>query len=92
MAVEGTGVWLCPACRGSCGPGCFNCCMCSGNGLCGRKHFSLPPVGQGITRKAKQAGFPDAHDYEVHLNTGETAEQIAARKREYPWVHMLEDD
>jgi hypothetical protein len=33
-AAEASGEWWCPACRGSCGPGCVICCNC---GPCRKK-------------------------------------------------------
>ncbi|KAG0587227.1 hypothetical protein KC19_2G150000 [Ceratodon purpureus] len=74
--------WLCPKCRNGCGPGCENCCNC---GPC-RKASGKTPTGQ-LIREARNAGFLNAHDYLVHLNTGETPETIAQRKVGRDWTN-----
>ena len=79
MAIA-SGAWVCPPCRGGCGPGCNLCCNCS---LC-RKKAGLPATGQ-VLPSARRAGFSDVHDYLVHLNTGEGPEAIAGRKEGHPW-------
>lgn len=74
--------WLCPKCRNGCGPGCDNCCNC---GPC-RKAFGKAPTGQMIAA-ARTAGFNNAHDYLVHLETGESAREIALRKVDRDWTN-----
>ncbi|GIM07791.1 hypothetical protein Vretimale_11863 [Volvox reticuliferus] len=69
------GNWICPTCRGSCGLGCICCCNC---GPCRKKH-GLPPTDK-IKNLAEAKGFNNAHDYLVSLVTGETPEQLTARK------------
>eukprot|EP00878_Enallax_costatus_P008721 GHUV01009115.1.p1 GENE.GHUV01009115.1~~GHUV01009115.1.p1 ORF type:complete len:241 (+),score=85.71 GHUV01009115.1:186-908(+) len=86
-AADASGVWWCPACRGSCGPGCVTCCNC---GPC-RKKAGLEPTHQ-VVKLARDAGFSNVHDYLVHLVTGETAEQIEARKLEHSWGAWLKAD
>ncbi|CAM6098239.1 unnamed protein product [Calypogeia fissa] len=74
--------WVCPRCRGGCGPGCKNCCNC---GPC-RKAEGKPPTGP-LARTAREAGFSNAHDYLIHLETGESAEVIARRKEGRGWTY-----
>ncbi|KAI8468001.1 MAG: zinc-finger domain of monoamine-oxidase A repressor R1-domain-containing protein [Monoraphidium minutum] len=74
------GTWVCPSCRGSCGPGCVICCNC---GPC-RKKAGLEPTAQ-IVFLARSAGFSNVHDYLVHLVTGEKEEEVAARKDGNDW-------
>ncbi|GLI70721.1 hypothetical protein VaNZ11_015745 [Volvox africanus] len=69
------GRWICPCCRVSCGPGCTICCNC---GVCRRK-LGLPPTDK-IKTFAEAKGFDDAHDYLVSLVTGESPEELKARK------------
>ena len=83
-AAAASGCWVCPLCRGSCGPGCVICCNCS---LC-RKKAQLEPTAQ-IVHLARSAGFSNAHDYLVHLVTGETEAQIAGRKAAHDWGAFL---
>jgi hypothetical protein len=40
---------------------------------------------------ARTAGFSNVHDYLVHLVTGESEEDIAARKAEHAWGRFLAD-
>ncbi|KAG1664286.1 hypothetical protein FOA52_009789 [Chlamydomonas sp. UWO 241] len=75
-----SGSWVCPPCRGSCGAGCVNCCNC---GPC-RKKQGLEPTGQ-IKGSCREAGFDNAHDYLVHLVTGDTPEQVSERKSDAPF-------
>eukprot|EP00775_Hariotina_reticulata_P001683 gene1683-2027_t len=86
-AAEASGEWWCPACRGSCGPGCVICCNC---GPC-RKKAGLEPTHQ-VVKLARDAGFCNVHDYLVHLVTDEDAETIAARKLAQPWGSWLKQD
>ncbi|KAL4517183.1 hypothetical protein Ndes2437B_g06791 [Nannochloris sp. 'desiccata'] len=72
--------WVCPACRGSCGPGCTTCCNC---GPC-RKKAGLGPTHQ-LIKQARSAGFDNVHDYLVYRATGESAEEIADRKSTFSW-------
>ncbi|KIZ05790.1 hypothetical protein MNEG_2174 [Monoraphidium neglectum] len=83
-AAAESAAWVCPACRGSCGPGCVICCNC---GPC-RKKASLEPTAQ-IVFLARSAGFSNVHDYLVHLVTGEKEEDIAARKAKASWGGWL---
>lgn len=76
--------WVCPPCRGGCGPGCAACCNC---GPC-RRAAGLAPTHQ-LVGAARAAGFGDVHDYLVHRATGETAQAIAARKRAHAWGAWL---
>ncbi|CAM6096583.1 unnamed protein product [Calypogeia fissa] len=74
--------WVCPICRGGCGPGCrMNCCAC---GPC-RKYQQLEPAGR-VFPAAVKAGFSNVHDYLVHFETGETPEVIAERKTGRGWT------
>ena len=82
-----SGCWTCPRCRGSCGEGCVTCCNC---GPC-RKKAGLAPTHQ-IIGLARAHGFDNVHDYLVHQKTGESQEEIAARKLEFPWGKWLRDD
>ncbi|WIA12111.1 hypothetical protein OEZ85_012185 [Tetradesmus obliquus] len=86
-AADASGGWWCPACRGSCGPGCVTCCNC---GPC-RKRAGLDPTHQ-VVKLARDAGFSNVHDYLVHLVTGEDAEEIAARKVQHRWGSWLKQD
>jgi len=72
--------WVCPACRGSCGPGCTTCCNC---GPC-RKKAGLGPTHQ-LIKQARNTGFENVHDYLVYRATGESAEEIAHRKTTFSW-------
>jgi len=63
------------------------CCNC---GPC-RKKAGLAPTHQ-IIGLARSHGFDNVHDYLVHQNTGESREEIAARKLEFPWGKWLRDD
>ena len=82
-AIE-SGQWVCPKCRGSCGPGCDTCCNC---GPC-RKANGMEPTGTAIA-KAYAAGFSNVHDYLVGQATGEGTEAIARRKLDTPWRGFL---
>ncbi|KAJ7568894.1 hypothetical protein O6H91_01G051700 [Diphasiastrum complanatum] len=73
--------WVCPRCRGGCGPGCSNCCNC---GPC-RRAQGLPPTGQ-LVKEARGAGFTNVHDFLVSQFTGECQEQIALRKVGRNWT------
>ncbi|CAM6110191.1 unnamed protein product [Calypogeia fissa] len=74
--------WVCPRCRGGCGPGCYNtCCNC---GPC-RKHRKLDPTGP-LVRTAREHGFSNVHDYLVHLETGESPAAITSRKHGRGWT------
>lgn len=79
-----SGCWICPKCRGSCGPGCTNCCNC---GPC-RKRAGLSPTHQ-MVKLARISGFSNVHDFLVHSATGETAEAIASRKQKFSWGAWL---
>jgi len=83
-AAEASGSWVCPPCRGSCGPGCVACCNC---GPC-RKKAGLEPTHQ-VKALAAAAGFADVHDYLVHLVTGEGAEVVRGRKSGQWWGSWL---
>jgi len=72
--------WVCPACRGSCGPGCTTCCNC---GPC-RKKAGLSPTHQ-LIKQARDTGFDNVHDYLIYRATGESAEEIAHRKTTFSW-------
>ena len=76
--------WVCPKCRGSCGPGCCGCCNC---GPC-RAGAGAAPTGQRV-REAGRAGFDNVHDYLVHLETGETPAQFLDRKKAHWWGAWL---
>ena len=76
--------WVCPKCRGSCGPGCCGCCNC---GPC-RAAAGAAPTGQRV-REAGRAGFDNVHDYLVHLETGETPAQFLDRKKAHWWGAWL---
>ncbi|CAM6110193.1 unnamed protein product [Calypogeia fissa] len=74
--------WVCPICRGGCGPGCrMNCCGC---GPC-RKYQQLEPAGR-VLPAAVKAGFSNVHDYLVHFETGEAPDVIAKRKEGRGWT------
>ncbi|KAJ7566302.1 hypothetical protein O6H91_02G096300 [Diphasiastrum complanatum] len=73
--------WVCPKCRGGCGPGCSNCCNC---GPC-RKAQGLPPTGQ-MVREARAAGYSNVHDFLIFQKTGERAETISLRKVGRNWT------
>ena len=77
--------WVCPACRGSCGPGCTTCCNC---GPC-RKKAGLGPTHQ-LIKQARSAGFDNVHDYLVFRATGESAEEIANRKSTFSWAAWMD--
>lgn len=74
------GEWICPKCRGSCGPGCVSCCNC---GPC-RKMLGLGPTYQ-MVKQARLEGFNNVHDYLIYKETGEKLEVIAARKQQFAW-------
>ncbi|KAF5841753.1 zinc-finger domain of monoamine-oxidase A repressor R1-domain-containing protein [Dunaliella salina] len=76
--------WVCPPCRGTCGPGCVCCCNC---GPC-RKKLNLEPTRQ-IVPYARSQGFSNVHDFLVHMVTGESFEAIQARKAQHPWGRWL---
>lgn len=38
-----------------------------------------------VVNLAKQAGFSNVHDYLVHIVTGESCEEVAARKLGFAW-------
>ncbi|KAF5838363.1 hypothetical protein DUNSADRAFT_2973 [Dunaliella salina] len=85
VASSATGCWVCPCCRDSngskgCGPGCAGCCVCS---RC-RKKQGLPATGM-LYNTATASGFSNVHDYLVHINTGEDAAMIQARKSQHWW-------
>jgi len=73
-----SGTWICPLCRGGCGPGCDLCCTCS---IC-RSRAGLAPTHQ-MVHAARDAGFDNVHDFLIHVKTGETAAEIAQRKRRW---------
>jgi len=79
-----SGLWVCPKCCGSCGPGCVTCCNCS---FC-RKANGLEATGLSIVR-AYAAGFGNVHDLLVHDATGEGRDAIARRKLDAPWGAWL---
>lgn len=82
-----SGRWVCPACRGGCGPGCSSCCNC---GPC-RKAAGLGPTRQLIAT-ARSCGFTSVHDYLIHLKTGEGPAEIAGRKASHSWGRWLEGE
>ena len=86
-AAVASGCWTCPRCRGSCGEGCVTCCNC---GPC-RKKAGLSPTHQ-VIQLARASGFDNVHDYLVSQETGEGAEEIAARKLTFSWGRWLRDD
>ena len=73
FAARESGRWVCPRCRGSCGPGCASCCNC---GPC-RIAAGLKPTGPGIA-SAFAAGFGNVHDFLVGRETGEGREAVGA--------------
>ncbi|KAH7434196.1 hypothetical protein KP509_06G005100 [Ceratopteris richardii] len=77
--------WLCPKCRGGCGPGCKNCCNCT---FCRKKQGLKPP--KVTTRELQAHGFDNVHDYLIYLETGESFESIAARKLGKGWCSSIE--
>eukprot|EP01026_Neomeris_dumetosa_P016410 TRINITY_DN16230_c0_g1_i1.p1 TRINITY_DN16230_c0_g1~~TRINITY_DN16230_c0_g1_i1.p1 ORF type:complete len:257 (+),score=35.74 TRINITY_DN16230_c0_g1_i1:63-833(+) len=78
--------WVCPRCRGSCGKGCVICCTC---GTC-RKKANLPIISKIFKRSELiPGGFDNVHDQLVHMETGESAEEIKARKLKFPWGAFL---
>jgi hypothetical protein len=79
-----SGKWVCPRCRGSCGPGCVSCCNC---GPC-RIAAGLKPTGPGISR-AYAHGFGNVHDFLIGEVTEEGREAIARRKLTFPWGAWL---
>jgi hypothetical protein len=79
-----SGKWICPVCRGSCGPGCVSCCNC---GPC-RKRAGLGPTHQ-IIKQARLAGFTNVHDYLVARETKESPDEISARKVAHAWGNWL---
>jgi len=84
FAARESGRWVCPRCRGSCGPGCASCCNC---GPC-RVAAGLKPTGPGIA-SAFAAGFGNVHDFLVGRETGEGREAVARRKLGFPWGEWL---
>ena len=62
--------------------GRFRSCNC---GPC-RKADGKAPTGQ-LVWVARNVGFLNAHDYLVHLETGETPEEIAKRKVGRDWTN-----
>ena len=84
FAARESGRWVCPRCRGSCGPGCASCCNC---GPC-RVAAGLKPTGPGIA-SAFAAGFGNVHDFLVGRETGEGREAVARRKLGFPWGAWL---
>ena len=91
-AAAAAGNWLCPRCRGGCGPGCggdgdsakHSCCNC---GPC-RKKSALLPTGS-LAGTAQACGYTNAHDYLVGQHTGETQAQLDARKVGKGWGAWL---
>ncbi|PRW60483.1 cell division cycle-associated 7 [Chlorella sorokiniana] len=83
--AEASGSWVCPRCRGSCGDGCTVCCNC---GPC-RKAAGLSATGQ-LINEARRQGFDNVHDFLVHRSTGETPEEVAARKQAAAWGAWLD--
>ena len=79
-----SGRWICPRCRGSCGPGCVTCCNC---GPC-RIAAGLKPTGPGVAH-AFAAGFGNVHDFLVGRETGEGREAVARRKLDFAWGAWL---
>lgn len=79
-----SGAWVCPGCRGSCGRGCVMCCNC---GPC-RKKAGLEPTHQ-VLKNARDVGFDNVHDYLVHLVTGESKEEVTARKHKFAWAKWM---
>ena len=84
VAAVASGTWICPKCRGSCGPGCDGCCNC---GPC-RRRKGLPHTGQ-LAPEARERGFTNAHDYLVHLATGESQVELLRRKKSHWWGAWL---
>lgn len=72
--------WLCPKCRGGCGRGCKNCCNCT---FCRKKLGLKPP--KFAAGELRAHGFDNVHDYLIHLETGESADKIWARKAGKGW-------
>lgn len=79
-----SGKWVCPVCRGGCGPGCQSCCNC---GPC-RKAEGKAPTRQ-LIGVARARGFTNVHDYLIHLETGEAPDTIGDRKRGHEWAAWL---
>ncbi|MCO5551542.1 hypothetical protein L7F22_005046 [Adiantum nelumboides] len=77
--------WLCPRCRGGCGPGCKNCCNCT---FCRKKQGLRPP--KFAPRELSARGFDNVHDYLIHLETRESADIIWARKAGKGWCSSYE--
>ena len=84
FAARESGRWVCPRCRGSCGPGCASCCNC---GPC-RIAKGFKPTGPGIAH-AFAAGFGNVHDFLVGGVTGESREAVARRKLDFEWGAWL---
>eukprot|EP01025_Chloroclados_australasicus_P047838 TRINITY_DN5398_c0_g1_i4.p1 TRINITY_DN5398_c0_g1~~TRINITY_DN5398_c0_g1_i4.p1 ORF type:complete len:391 (+),score=23.90 TRINITY_DN5398_c0_g1_i4:132-1175(+) len=78
--------WICPRCRGSCGPGCVTCCTC---GQC-RKKSNLPIISKVLKRGDKKAeGLDNVHDQLIFIETGEHPDKIKARKKQFEWGKFL---
>ncbi|KAI5068472.1 hypothetical protein GOP47_0016817 [Adiantum capillus-veneris] len=77
--------WLCPMCRGGCGRGCKNCCNCT---FCRKKQGLKPP--KFAAGELRAHGFDNVHDYLIHLETGESAYMISARKSGKGWCSSYE--
>lgn len=84
VAATASGAWICPKCRGSCGPGCDGCCNC---GPC-RRRKGLPHTGQ-LAPEARERGFTNVHDYLVHMDTGESQVELLRRKKSHWWGAWL---
>lgn len=87
------GDWVCPRCRGGCGPGCSGsacdssvvgtgCCNC---GPC-RKRQGLEPTGQAMPA-ADRAGYTNVHDYLVGTKLGLDQAGMHARRLAKGWGH-----
>ncbi|CAM6129678.1 unnamed protein product [Calypogeia fissa] len=82
--------WICPKCRRGCGPGCEAlCCTCSTCLHLKARSKGLKSSDPWATRApitaAQSAGF-NLHDYLIHLETGESKEEIANRKSSRGWT------
>lgn len=51
-----------------------------------RRDQGIGPTGQ-IIRVVRAAGFSNAHDYLIHLKTGETHDEIVSRKHGRSWIN-----
>eukprot|EP00897_Mesotaenium_endlicherianum_P002660 jgi/Mesen1/2421/ME000157S01561 len=74
-------LWVCPVCRGGCGPGCSRCCNC---GPCRIKR-KMKPTGLVLYR-VRQDGFSNVHDWLIFQKLGGTPEAIAKRKEGRGWT------